>query len=169
VNKMTPQEAVIEWGLSLYDLSELYKGTSRHDSVSIGETKGFNQDLGIFNLSNYETQQVDYQYYLNNKKLPYLVVLKEDYHPDGVSQEVRLELLINGGTYGAATLIEDAVTFEYIQRDGIDYYYFFKGRQSRHLPSADANERADFYLILDFMGHLVKTLNWTTFPKSLIK
>jgi hypothetical protein len=166
---MTPQEAVIEWGLSLYDLSELYKGTSRHDSVSIGETKGFNHDLGIFNLSNYETQQVDYQYYLNNKKLPYLVVLKEDYHPDGVSQEVRLELLINGGTYGAATLIEDAVTFEYIQRDGIDYYYFFKGRQSRHLPSADANERADFYLILDFMGHLVKTLNWTTFPKSLIK
>jgi len=162
---MTPQEAVIEWGLSLYDLSELYKGTSRHDSVSIGETKDFNHDLGIFNLSNYETQQVDYQYYLNNKALPYLVVLKEDYHPDGVSQEVRLELLINGGT-----AIEDAVTFEYIQRDGIDYYYFFKGRQSRHyLTPTLPIERVDFYLILDFMGHLVKTLNWTTFPKSLIK
>lgn len=158
---MNVDETIVEWGMSPDILKELYDNTSRHDSDSITDMK-LNHHIGVFNLNNYRTSEVDYQFYANNKNLPYLIVIKplSEHERESTrfierTNHVRLELMKD-------------ISFETITEGGIDYYYFFKGRMTlMHNPERD--ERAEYYLILDFLGLGVKTLNWTTFPKSLIE
>ncbi len=151
-----------EWGLTPPILQNVFNTTSRHDSVSLEDYFiKLNHEAGVFNLENYETQKVDNQFYSNNKKLPFLIVFKPESLLDGVSRVDRLEANLNP---------MGPISFEMIERDGIDYYYFFKGRQSMMHPPNEmgGTDGADYYLILDFLGVLAKTLNWTTFPKSLL-
>jgi len=166
---MNVDETIVEWGMSPDILTELYYNTSIHDSNSITDMK-LNHHIGVFNLNNYETQEVDYQFYANNKKLPYLIVIKPLSESDLAdtkerANHVRLELMKNMLKSGRGI---HEISFETITEGGIDYYYFFKGRMTlMHNPEPD--ERAEYYLILDFLGLGIKTLNWTTFPKSLIE
>jgi len=168
---MNVDETIVEWGMSPDILKELYDNTSIHGSDSITDMK-LNHHIGVFNLNNYETQEVDYQFYANNKKLPYLIVIKPLSEHEREStrfierpNHVRLELMKNMLKSGRGI---NEISFETITEGGIDYYYFFKGRKTlMHNPERD--ERAEYYLILDFLGLGIKTLNWTTFPKSLIE
>ena len=172
---MNVDEAIVEWGMSPDILTALYNNTSLHGSDSITDMK-LNHDIGVFNLNNYETQEVDYEFYSNNKKLPYLIVIQPLSEHEREStrfierpNHVRLELMknIHGWRHETGRGINE-ISFETITEGGIDYYYFFKGRLTlMHNPERD--ERAEYYLILDFLGLGVKTLNWTTFPKSLIE
>ena len=179
---MTPNEALTEWGLRGNTflggkdiLTELYNTTSRHDSVGLEDSlfsRGrLNHDLGIFNVNNWMAQKVDFQFYENNKTLPYLIVKDSENLPVGVEKQVRLELMVPALGFEPSES-NAGVTFEFIESEGIDYYYFFKGRQTRlfdrqiHLGES-SNDK--YYLISDFWKMLAKTLNWTTFPKSLIE
>ena len=65
---MNVDETIVEWGMSPDILTELYDNTSIHGSDSITDMK-LNHHIGVFNLNNYETSEVDYQFYANNKKV----------------------------------------------------------------------------------------------------